>query len=58
MLEGIQFLQNQGLVLAALSPNTIMLTEDGNIKIRMLPDAPAVGWWTDPSYSVGVEESC
>ena len=35
-----------------------MLTEDGNVKIGMLPEAHAVGWWADPSRSVGVEESC
>jgi hypothetical protein len=58
VLEGIRFLQNQGLVLAALSPNTVMLTEDGHVKIGMLPDAQADGWWTDLSRSVGVEESC
>lgn len=51
-------LQNQGLVLAALSLNTVMLTEDGHVKIGMLPDAQADGWWTDLSRSVGVEESC
>ncbi|KAJ1713273.1 hypothetical protein NYO67_4568 [Aspergillus flavus] len=33
VLEGIRFLRDQGLALATLSPDIIMLTEDGNVKI-------------------------
>ncbi|EAU30126.1 predicted protein [Aspergillus terreus NIH2624] len=33
VLEGIRFLQNQGLVLAALGPTTVLLTADGHVKI-------------------------
>ena len=58
MLQAIRFLQDQGLALAALSAQTLMLTDDGVVKIGTLPDAHAVGWWTDPSHSVGVEDSC
>ena len=58
MLQGVRFLRDQGLALAALSAKTLMLTDDGVVKIGTLPGAHAVGWWTDPSRSVGVEDSC
>jgi hypothetical protein len=46
VLEGIQFLQDRGLVLAALSPDAIMLTEDGNVKIGM-SRRHSRGWLVD-----------
>ncbi|KAG2026562.1 hypothetical protein GB937_001343 [Aspergillus fischeri] len=58
VLEGIRFLQSQGLALAALHPNTIMLTEDGDVKIGMWPEAYMVGRSTDARRPVGVEDSC